>query len=839
MIVLTQFNIIPLISFILYGIILFIILTSNRTRLSKSFSMYVVAMLIWSLGSFLMKTDVPPSSLFWNKVLQIGFIFVPVLLLRFSYILTDEFEKKKLVQIGYIISSILVVLSFMGYVIKEAWYIDGEFGYEIDFGAYILAFVGLMYSILALATMIKKTYSKEISVRKVGLVIIGLTLVIVGGALNLNTTVGQYGIDILFNTFNAFLITYAIYRNKFLEINLVVKKGLSISVYNIILFIIYAFIVILSYNILSVELGITNLTTVVLMMSPIFFLLEPIRIQLMKLTRHVFYRGTTDRQIVLKEFSDLINTSLKLEKIIESLVNAIQDAIDTKEVNILLKNINKYELRASSKTNPDYYNNFFTINHPIVSWFHKHNQLLLKTQMDNHISFKGLWDSEKAVIESMGTEILVPIRYAEDLIGIVVISGRNDETPYSFEETEFLETIINNAAAIIENAKTIEAIRKQSITDELTKLYNHRYFQETANKWIKDKKYVRFGLAIIDIDQFKIYNDLYGHASGDIALKRIAKIIKSVSSTNEMLVRFGGEEFVVLYPGIRPEEVYRRANLIRETIENEFLLSKDIREFLTVTVGISNYDINGSTLEELITKADNAVHQGKQSGRNKTMVYNEDNEFSTNANSQVQEKIKDAFISSIYALAATIDAKDHYTYGHSSNVSLLSAALAKEAGFSDKQIETVKNAGLLHDIGKVGIPESVLSKPGFLTQDEYETMKGHVVQSINIIKHIPNLIDTVPVVISHHERYDGNGYPRGIKGESIPILGRVICIADSFDAMTTDRPYRKGLSLEQAIYELRKNSGTQFDPELVDIFINMATNGDLQKLNLENRPSFN
>ena len=301
MIVLTQYNIIPLISFLLYGIILFIILTSNRTRLSKSFSMYVVAMMIWSLGSFLMKTDTPPSSLFWNKILQIGFIFVPVLLLRFSYILTDEFDKKNLVKIGYIISVILVILSFMGYVVKDAWYINGEFGYEIGFGAYIFAVVGSLYSIIALAIMIKKTYSKEISLKKVGLVIIGLTLVVLGGALNLNTTIGQYGIDILFNTFNAFLITYAIYRSKFLEINLVVKRGLSISVYNIVLFIIYAFIVIFSYNFFSSELGITNLTTVVFLMSPVFFLLEPIRIQLMKLTRHVFYRGTTDRQIVLKQ----------------------------------------------------------------------------------------------------------------------------------------------------------------------------------------------------------------------------------------------------------------------------------------------------------------------------------------------------------------------------------------------------------------------------------------------------------------------------------------------------------------------------------------------------------
>ena len=119
-----------------------------------------------------------------------------------------------------------------------------------------------------------------------------------------------------------------------------------------------------------------------------------------------------------------------------------------------------------------------------------------------------------------------------------------------------------------------------------------------------------------------------------------------------------------------------------------------------------------------------------------------------------------------------------------------------------------------------------------------KTMRSHVVQSINIIKHIPNLVDTIPIIISHHERYDGGGYPRGISGENIPVLGRVICIADSFDAMTTDRPYRKGLSLDQALYELKKNAGTQFDPKLVEAFIDFINRGGLSVLELENRPSF-
>ena len=153
-------------------------------------------------------------------------------------------------------------------------------------------------------------------------------------------------------------------------------------------------------------------------------------------------------------------------------------------------------------------------------------------------------------------------------------------------------------------------------------------------------------------------------------------------------------------------------------------------------------------------------------------------------------------------------------------------------------METVVQKNLLHDIGKVGIPEYILSKPGVLTDDEMDVMRSHVVQSINIIKHIPNLLETVPVIISHHERYDGFGYPRGIRGEKIPVLGRIISIADSFDAMTTDRPYRKGLSLEQAIYELNKHKGHQFDPHLVEIFIDIIQQGILSTLTLENRPSF-
>lgn len=837
MVVFTQYTLIPLISFILYVFILVILATSNRNKLSNAFSLYVIAMIIWSIGSFMMKTTLPPSSLFWHRFLLIGFVTVPVLLLRFSYLMSENYSKKWVINLGYILSVCLLVLSFTGNFTSNARLVDGVFTYELEYGAYVGGVILMAYSLLALITMTNKVRKREMNIKKVRLVIIGMSLVVIGGALNLNTFIGEYGIDILFNSINAVLVTYSISRNKFLEINLVVKKGLSFSLYNATIYLIYATIAVAAYQVLT-SWGITKILYIVLFMGPLFLLLEPIRSFVKSFTTNLFYRQVTDQQKILRKFSSIINSAISLDIITDSLVKAVEAGLDSKDVTIMLKNSNKYHIGNTTIEGIDVETHIFKFNHPIVTWFNNGNKLLLSSHLHNHVLFKGLWDEEKSVITSLNTELIAPIRYLDELIGMIIISERNDDTPYSVSETEFLETLINNATAIIENAKTIQNIKTQSITDELTKLYNHRYFHDTAGKWLNDKKYETFSIAMIDIDQFKIYNDLYGHSAGDNALRKIAEIITDVTNKLDLVVRYGGEEFVIFYPNIEGKDALHEIEKIREKVEEDFLLSKDIKEFLTVTIGVASYPKDGKTLEDIISKSDRAMFYGKQIGRNKSVVFREDDSRSKTADDEINDKIRDARVASIYALAATIDAKDHYTYGHSNNVSILSAAIAKGAKFSEEDIEIVKNSGLLHDIGKVGIPESVLSKPGVLTLDEMEVMKSHVVQSINIIKHIPNLLETVPVIISHHERYDGLGYPRGIRGEKIPVLGRIICIADAFDAMTTDRPYRKGLSLEQAIYELDKNKGTQFDPKLVDIFLTMIDQDVLTTLQLENRPSF-
>ena len=175
--------------------------------------------------------------------------------------------------------------------------------------------------------------------------------------------------------------------------------------------------------------------------------------------------------------------------------------------------------------------------------------------------------------------------------------------------------------------------------------------------------------------------------------------------------------------------------------------------------------------------------------------------------------------STIYALTAAIDVKDHYTFSPPNNVAYYATSLARELNLNSDIREIIRQAALLHDVGKIGISEAILNKTGKLTEEEYETIKGHVEASIGIIRHLPSLDYVIPAVIGHHERYDGKGYPRRIAGENIPLSARILCIADSFDAMTTKRCYKDVIPKERALEILEEEAGKQFDPRLVPVFV--------------------
>ena len=333
-------------------------------------------------------------------------------------------------------------------------------------------------------------------------------------------------------------------------------------------------------------------------------------------------------------------------------------------------------------------------------------------------------------------------------------------------------------------------------------------------------------MSIFNVDDFKLYNQLYGNHEGDKALVHIARIIQGTVGDNGYCGRYSGKEFAVILPDY---DIYSAQNLaenISRQIQNMNLDCTDTYlKPLTVSCGICAAPYAAASMNELISNADCAVYHVKRSGKNGIRVYSDGIIGVRDTDEGLAKKHRSMYSEyapTIYALTAAIDAKDHYTFQHSKNVAYYAHAMGQALKTSEEYQEILKESALLHDIGKIGIPENILNKTGKLTDEEYSTMKRHVEASVEIIRHLPSMDYVIPAVLGHHERYDGRGYPRRIAGEDIPIMARMLCVADSFDAMISKRSYKPSMEVDKALGILEEEAGMQFDPKLVPIFIDLV-----------------
>lgn len=358
--------------------------------------------------------------------------------------------------------------------------------------------------------------------------------------------------------------------------------------------------------------------------------------------------------------------------------------------------------------------------------------------------------------------------------------------------------------------------------DELTGLYNHRYFQEFLQKSIDeaDKNKQEVSLLFMDIDYFKNFNDINGHQAGDLVLKQIGQILKYCIRDTDAVARYGGEEFAVILPNTTEKNALKIGEEIRSSIQNSYFKGQENQpnKNITISIGISSYPKRATSKHQLINTADDALYRAKSFSRNRVELYH--NVLDDLAESR--EINKDA-IKYLKSFISKINIKDRYTYGHTERVVIYVKYFGEYLDLTKKEKIILQVSAYLHDIGKLKIPEDVLNKKEKLTEIERQMFINHPQVGVDLIKNIKELDDIKPIIKYHHERYDGKGYPSGLKGIEIPYLSRILTIADSFDAMTSNRTYNKVKTREEGIEELRIHAGKQFDPELVEKFIDMLS----------------
>ncbi|RJE48308.1 MULTISPECIES: HD domain-containing phosphohydrolase [unclassified Dehalobacter] len=341
-----------------------------------------------------------------------------------------------------------------------------------------------------------------------------------------------------------------------------------------------------------------------------------------------------------------------------------------------------------------------------------------------------------------------------------------------------------------EKKQKMEEIKYLSYHDQLTGLYNRRFYEEELKR-LDTERNLPLTIVMGDVNGLKLINDSFGHAMGDKLLKKVAKVLRKGCRADEIVARLGGDEFIILLPKTDAIETEKILTRIRDLSSGEKAGSIDI----SISFGYKTKISKEEDIQEILKNTEDQMYRHKLSDSMST-----------------RSKTIDLIMNTLYE-------KSSREMLHSKRVGEICAAIATKMHFDKNDISQVRIAGLMHDIGKIGIDEKILNKPRQLNQDEWNEIMRHSEIGYRILSSVNEFSEIANFVLEHHERWGGQGYPRGIKGEEISLQARIIAIADAYDAMTVERSYRKALSNEEAINEILQCSGTQFDPQIVSVFI--------------------
>ncbi len=803
----------------------------EKSKVIRSFMQLIAIMILWVGGSFAMRAQLWPSVNFWHHVSVGGMCLLAA---GYFHFVLDFLEEKNghgrwfwiLFHLALFVFDCFTCFFIPEPVLQTDALGKVQFIYTYDWPIYLL-FTFVLLPVVQMGLIIyRHCKGNHIAYQQLKPIIVGILVMLLGHAAATLPMFAGFPLDIVSGVANTVFIFYALYQKSLFRITLLLSRLnyllISLGLCGFTLY--HVSDVLVNWMQRALHLGYTG--AVIGCVAVFVLLVLVLYAVIAAVFSFTFARREQARQATIDRFGEDINHMLSVSAILQNLTEVIQDVAGVERMLILMRQ-DDGDYRVEHTTNPlEEKSYYLTPDHPLLTYMDKQDGCVSLENFTRSTVYRCMWEKEKDMLAAMRADSIIPLRTEGDLIGLILLTAEKKSSLRRQLDLSTAEKVAGLCATAVKNAYVYEHAIEEARTDELTGLVNRKFFFELLDQEFDTYQDTALSLCLLNIDDFKAYNQMYGTVEGDIALQRVAGLLRSGLNDACHAARIGGKEFALILPGY---DIYS-AKLLTENLVGEISLINGrggSRQARTGSAGICAAPYMASTARELFANAETAVYTVKRSGKNAVQIYS-----SEIYHQEVpQFKYRSGYgenASTIYALTAAIDAKDHYTFQHSQNVAYYAGELGKAAGLDNDLVEIVKEAGLLHDIGKIGIREDILNKPGKLTMEEYEIMKGHVENAVNIIRYLPSLDYVIPTVLSHHERYDGRGYPRRLAGEEIPIMARILCIADAFDAMTSERSYKKALSKEESMALLQEEAGKQLDPKLVLIFLELVENDRIE-----------
>ena len=805
----------------------------NKVRVLNSFMQLMLIMILWTGGSIAMRMQFLSYVNVWHHMSLLGMMLLPFGYYQF----VQDFLDEKRGVLNYVLSLSFIVLFLFNVLtnyfiplpeVIEAAGKQTQFVYHYTWQVY--PFFAMVF--LALVPTVTMTWrhcrGNHYALQQLLPVIQGIGIMFFGHLLVVFPIFAGFPVDMLSGVVNAVFLFYALYKKKLFHMTILLSRTNYMILSGTLSLVLFYNGTYYFRRYLMQTLQMDYTVTIV---ASVFFLLGMglvLYLLISKTFNWIFIRPEQKKQLLLEQFSEEINHMMNVNEILMKLADIVLSSVSLSRFYVLVRGVDG-DFRIEHTVSPlDEKNFYFRADHPLIAYLKKNPHPVLFTDFSRNTIYRSMWETEKALLLNHKIEAFIPMISGNEVSGFLMIAGKPEKPATDSRILSFLQQASDICASAVSNAYTYEKAIEVAQRDNLTGLLNYKFFFEILDREFERCKDTALSLCLINIDDFKRYNQLYGAQEGDTALCNIAGILTSSIGEYSYAARINGDEFAVILPGY---DVYS-AKCLAENIAGQIStirtsFDQSVGGKLTVSIGICAAPYMASSAKELYRNAESTIYSVKSTGKNAVQTYSVDILHRAPAVT-VHKSGYNEHASTIFALTAAIDAKDHYTFQHSQNVAYYATELAKAANMTADLVEIVHEAGLLHDIGKIGVPEDILNKPSMLTSEEFEAMKHHVDNAVNIIRHLPSLDYVIPAVLSHHERYDGKGYPNRLVGDNIPFTGRILCIADAFDAMTTKRSYKSPIPVDRAVNLLRSESGKQFDPNLVSIFADLVESGKME-----------